>query len=44
MIEFFEYSDSFYIALESVSGGSLFDYLQKREFSLEENRIKEIAY
>jgi serine/threonine protein kinase len=40
----FEDADNFYLVLEHMGGGDLFDYLKSRSFKLQEERAKEIIY
>jgi len=40
LIDVFENSDYYYIVLEYLAGKDLFDYIQKRNFSLTEERVK----
>ena len=40
LIDIFENADYFYIVIELMKGGDLFDYLQKRDFSIDEQRAK----
>ena len=42
LIDIFESSDNFYLVLEYMGGGDLFDYLKARSFRLTEERAKEI--
>jgi len=44
LIDVFENSSHYYIVLEYLAGKDLFDYLQKRSFSIKEDRCKEIGY
>lgn len=44
LIDLFENSEFYYIVLEYMQGGDLFDYIQARKFSLSEHRVKELAY
>ncbi len=44
LVDFFEDADCFYLVLELMSGGDLFDYLKLRQFRLTEERAKEITY
>jgi len=40
----FEDSENFYLVLEHMGGGDLFDYLKSRMFRLPEERAKEIIH
>ena len=40
----FEDSENFYLVLEYMGGGDLFDYLKSRNFKLSEDQTKEIIY
>lgn len=42
MIDLFENADFFFIVLELMSGGDLFDYLKERDFTITEDRAREI--
>jgi ser/thr/tyr protein kinase RAD53 len=42
LVDFFEDADNFYLVLELMSGGDLFDYLKARSFRLPEDRAREI--
>jgi serine/threonine protein kinase len=44
LMDFFEDADCFYLVLELMSGGDLFDYLKLRQFRLSEERAKEITH
>ena len=44
LIDLFENSDFYYIVLEFMQGGDLFDYIQCRQFKIQEQRVKELAY
>jgi serum/glucocorticoid-regulated kinase 2 len=44
LIDIFENSDYYYIVLEYMAGKDLFDYIQKRGFSLSEQRVKELTF
>lgn len=44
LIDLFENSEFYFIVLEYMQGGDLFDYIQARSFKLTENRVKELAY
>ena len=44
LIDLFENSDFYFIVLEYMSGGDLFDYIQARNFKITEYRAKELAY
>lgn len=43
MIDVFENSDHYYIVIEYLAGKDLFDYIQKRNFILTEDRVKQIG-
>ena len=43
-MDVFENSDHFYIVIDFMQGKDLFDYIQKRSFSLSEQRVQEITY
>jgi serine/threonine protein kinase len=42
--DIFENSDCFFLVLEFLGGGDLFDYLKSRAFRLTEDRAREITY
>ena len=44
MLDVFENLDFFYIVLEYLEGGDLFDYLKKREFKTPELKAKDMCY
>ena len=44
LVDLFENSDYYYIVLDYMAGSDMFDYLQGRNFSLGENRVKELSY
>jgi serine/threonine protein kinase len=44
LVDFFEDADNFYLVLELMSGGDLFDYLKARSFRLPEDRARDIIY
>ena len=44
LLDLFENSDTYYIVLNYMQGRDLFDYIQKRGFSLTERRTQEITY
>jgi serine/threonine protein kinase len=44
LIDLFENSEFYYIVLEYMQGGDLFDYIQARNFKLTEQRVKELAF
>ena len=44
MLDLFENSEQYYIVLELMDGGDLFDYLKQRSFSLSEERARQLAY
>jgi serine/threonine protein kinase len=44
LIDTFENNDNFFIVLEYLSGGDLFEYLNKREFKITEDRARTISH
>ena len=44
LIDTFENNDNFFIILEYLSGGDLFEYLSKREFKITEDRARTITH
>jgi|LakMenE01Jun11ns_1017448.scaffolds.fasta_scaffold8743886_1 serine/threonine protein kinase len=44
LFDIFSDSENSYIVLELLQGADLFDYVEKREFRMSENRVKEIAW
>lgn len=44
MLDIFENPDYFFIVLEYLGGGDLFDYLQRRDFDIKESRAREITH
>jgi serine/threonine protein kinase len=44
LVDIFESPDNHYLVLEYVSGGDLFEYLSKRNYSLSEERTKHIVF
>lgn len=40
LVDVIENSDFYYIVLEYLEGGDLFDYLQRRKFQIPEKRAK----
>jgi serine/threonine protein kinase len=44
LIDLFENNDYYYIVLEYMQGGDLFDYNEQRNFKMSEDRVKQIAY
>lgn len=44
LIDLFENSEFYFIVLEYMQGGDLFDYIQARSFKLTEHRVKELSY
>lgn len=44
MIDLFENSDQYFIVLEYMQGKDLFDYIQKRGFTLAEARVQDLTY
>ena len=43
LVDLFENADHFFLVLEYMGGGDLFDYLKARQFRLSEERAKEIT-
>ena len=44
LIDLFENSETYFIVLDFMQGKDLFDYIQKRGFSLPEQRVMELTY
>jgi serine/threonine protein kinase len=44
LLDIFENQDYIYIVMESLSGGDLFTYLEKRQFTISEKRAKELSH
>ena len=44
LLDIFENQDFIYIVMENLSGGDLFTYLEKRKFTIPEQRAKMIAH
>jgi serine/threonine protein kinase len=44
LLDIFENQDYIYIVMEALSGGDLFTYLEKRNFTVSERRAKELAH
>jgi len=44
LLDIFENQDYIYIVMESLSGGDLFTYLEKRKFTISEQRAKELSH
>ena len=44
LLDIFENQDYIYIVMESLVGGDLFTYLEKRQFVLSEKRAKELSH
>ena len=44
LVDLFENSDTYFIVLDFMQGKDLFDYIQKRGFSLPEQRVQDLAY
>jgi serine/threonine protein kinase len=44
LIDTFENNEHFFIVLEYLAGGDLFEYLSKREFKITEDRARSIAH
>ncbi len=44
LIDLFENSETYFIVLEFMQGKDLFDYIQKRGFSLPEQRVQDLTY
>jgi serine/threonine protein kinase len=42
LMDVFEDAENYYLVLEYMGGGDLFDYLKSRSFRLSEDRAKEI--
>ena len=43
LIDVFENSDHYYIVIEYMAGKDMFDYIQKRNFMLSEERVKQLS-
>lgn len=43
LIDLFENSDQYFIVIEYMAGKDLFDYIQKRNFMLPEERVKQLV-
>lgn len=44
MLDLFENSDYYFIVIEYMEGGDLFQYLQKKDFNVGEVRAKSIGF
>lgn len=44
LLDIFENQDYIYIVMENLSGGDLFTYLEKRSFTVTEDRARELAH
>jgi serine/threonine protein kinase len=44
LLDIFENQDYIYIVMENLSGGDLFTYLERRKFTITENRAKVISH
>jgi hypothetical protein len=44
LLDVFENQDYIYIVMEYLKGGDLFSYLEKRDFSISENKAKELSH
>jgi serine/threonine protein kinase len=44
LLDIFENQDYMYIVMENLTGGDLFTYLEKRNFTITEYRAKEMAH
>jgi serine/threonine protein kinase len=44
LMDVFEDAENFYLVLEYMGGGDLFDYLKSRNFKLSENQTSEIIH
>ena len=44
LVDLFENSDTYFIVLDYMQGKDLFDYIQKRGFSLPEQRVQDLTY
>ena len=44
LLDIFENEECIYIVMEYLSGGDLFTYLEKRQFSIPEKRAKELSH
>lgn len=42
--DYFECSEKYYIVMEYLAGKDLYEYIEKRDFSLKEDRVKELGY
>ena len=43
LIDLFENSEQYYIVIEYMAGKDLFDYIQKRGFVIQEERVKQLS-
>lgn len=44
LLDTFENSEYFFIVLEYLNGGDLFEYLNKKEFKITEDRARQITH
>jgi serine/threonine protein kinase len=44
LVDVFENSDYYYVVLEYLAGKDMFEYIQKRNFSLPEERVKQLMF
>lgn len=44
LLDLFENQDYIYIVMEHLTGGDLFNYLERRDFVITENRAKELSH
>ena len=44
LVDLFENSETYFIVLDYMQGKDLFDYIQKRGFSLPEQRVQDLTY
>lgn len=44
LLDIFENQDYIYIVMEQLTGGDLFTYLEKRNFTVSEKRAKELSH
>jgi len=44
LVDLFENSDHYYIVLDYMQGGDLYGYLESRQYSLKEDRVRELGY
>ena len=43
LIDLFENSEYYYIVMEFMAGNDMFDFLQRKNFSIPEDHVKELA-